>query len=83
MSELMCSVCAGEGKPGSGLPCICGGAGTQSAELEGFRDALYTAENKLHKAKFALTKIQYWLRENSTNYPISEVISEVFEELDR
>lgn len=35
MSE--CSVCAGTGKPVSGLPCICGGTGRQSDEMHGLR----------------------------------------------
>ena len=42
-----CSLCVGTGKPLSGLPCICGGAGTEDAELQGFRTALYDAHLKL------------------------------------
>lgn len=34
----MCSVCAGRGRPLSGKPCICGGVGTEQAELQGFRE---------------------------------------------
>jgi len=33
----ICDVCAGNGKPISGKPCICGGAGTLQAEMQGFR----------------------------------------------
>ena len=33
----VCSVCAGKGTPVSGGACICGGIGTQAAELQGFR----------------------------------------------
>lgn len=33
----VCSVCAGKGTPVSGGACICGGVGTQAAELQGFR----------------------------------------------
>ena len=40
----VCSVCAGTGKPISGKPCICGGAGTIYAELQGFRERVYDLE---------------------------------------
>lgn len=49
-----CSVCVGTGKPLSGLPCICGGAGTEDAELQGFRTALYDAHLKLEIMRAAL-----------------------------
>lgn len=35
-----CIVCIGTGDPDTGLPCICGGAGTASAERDGLRDEL-------------------------------------------
>jgi hypothetical protein len=38
----LCSVCVSTGKPAtSDLPCICGGAGTQAAELAGFREEFF------------------------------------------
>jgi hypothetical protein len=40
----MCNVCAGTGDPGTGKPCICGGRGTQTAELQGFRERVYELE---------------------------------------
>ena len=40
----VCSVCAGEGAPVSGRPCICGGAGTAGAEMLGLRRSLLAAE---------------------------------------
>jgi len=43
----MCDICAGNGKPISGKPCICGGAGTLLAEMQGFRKALYKAYDDL------------------------------------
>jgi len=46
---LLCGVCCGE--PISGKPCICGGAGTQEAELKGFRELTYDLEEKLHKIR--------------------------------
>lgn len=36
-----CSVCAGMGNPVSGLPCVCGGEGTVTAELHGLRALLF------------------------------------------
>ncbi len=41
-----CSVCAGSGKPVSGKPCICGGVGTEQAELQGFRARCYELEQE-------------------------------------
>lgn len=37
VSDLVCSECAGTGKPVSKQPCICDGIGTQAAELQGLR----------------------------------------------
>lgn len=48
MSEL-CGVCAGTGKPVSGLPCICGGSGAQSDELYGLRLELSRAKEEINK----------------------------------
>lgn len=41
----LCSVCAGTGKPVSGILCICGGAGTQSAEVRGLRQELFRLQD--------------------------------------
>lgn len=46
-----CNVCGGSGKPTSGLPCICGGVGTEQAELEGFRAQCYDLERSLERLK--------------------------------
>lgn len=48
MSDL-CSVCAGTGKPVSGLPCICAGVGTQNAETDGLRFALQSANKTIEQ----------------------------------
>lgn len=42
---LPCSVCVGTGNPGTGNPCICGGAGTQGAEMDGLRRVAYSAQD--------------------------------------
>ena len=42
-----CSVCAGTGKPVSGLPCICSGRGSQAAEMEGLRQQVAELEEAL------------------------------------
>ncbi len=42
--SAMCSVCAGQGKPVSGKKCICGGAGTQTAEMQGLRNYIFSLE---------------------------------------
>jgi hypothetical protein len=57
---VMCSVCAGESVPADGNTCICGGAGTQEAELDGFRMLVYELEQKM-------IKIRQW----AGSYPIS------------
>lgn len=45
MTTRECSACAGTGTPVSGRPCICGGVGTQSAELQGLRELAYQLRN--------------------------------------
>jgi len=52
---VMCSVCAGTGRPISGRPCICEGFGTQEAELQGFRGRVLVLESALKK----LDKLTY------------------------
>lgn len=47
----LCSVCAGTGKPVSGIRCICDGKGTQLAELQGFRERCYDLEEQLRTRK--------------------------------
>jgi hypothetical protein len=56
MNEPMCSVCAGTGDPGTGKPCICGGRGTQTAELQGFREYLYHLERERDRLLVLATK---------------------------
>lgn len=51
----MCSCCAGTGKPVSGLKCVCGGAGTQEAELQGFRESHYNLSREIERLKEAQT----------------------------
>lgn len=46
-----CSACAGTGKPVSGRPCICGGVGTEAAELTGLRRELSTARERADRAE--------------------------------
>lgn len=45
----MCGVCCGTGKPTSGKPCICGGAGTEQAEMHGLRVALFEAHDEIER----------------------------------
>lgn len=47
----LCGVCAGTGKPVSGLPCICGGSGTAIAEMLGLREELYDTRAALATAE--------------------------------
>lgn len=42
--EDACDVCAGEGKPISGRPCVCGGSGTHTDEVRGLRTLLHQSE---------------------------------------
>jgi hypothetical protein len=52
----ICGVCAGEGDPGTGKPCICGGVGTQTAELQGFRERVFFLEDLLSQVWDAKTE---------------------------
>ena len=47
----LCSVCAGEGKPTSGLECVCGGLGTADAEMHGLRMRVLELETLLDEAE--------------------------------
>jgi hypothetical protein len=51
MTSPMCGVCGGSGKPTSGLPCICGGAGTEAAELHGLRVECFRLEDELERLR--------------------------------
>lgn len=42
--EMDCDVCAGTGKPVSGLPCICGGTGSNIDEKAGLRRKVHEME---------------------------------------
>ena len=39
-----CDVCAGEGTPISGRPCVCGGSGLHRDEVVGLRTLLHHSE---------------------------------------
>lgn len=54
---VMCSVCAGTGKPVSGGDCICGGKGTYSAELHGLRNKVNELEVMVDRAHDALHEL--------------------------
>ena len=43
----ICNVCTG--KPINGRPCICNGAGTKEAELQGLRERVFELESLLKK----------------------------------
>lgn len=47
--EMDCDVCAGTGKPVSGLPCICGGTGSTIDEKAGLRRKVYELELQVSK----------------------------------
>lgn len=47
---IACSVCLGQPLK-SGRPCICGGVGTEQAEMHGLRVALFDAQAALGEAK--------------------------------
>jgi hypothetical protein len=50
MAYAACGVCGG--KPlASGKPCICGGGGTEQAEMHGLRSALFDAEAELSRLR--------------------------------
>lgn len=45
-----CGVCLGEPLP-SGKPCICGGIGTEQAEMHGLRSALFHADDEIDRLR--------------------------------
>lgn len=49
--SFVCGVCGGSGKPTSGLPCICGGIGTEQAETHGLRVECFRLERELASLK--------------------------------
>ena len=60
----LCSVCAGTGKPVSGIHCICDGKGTQQAELQGFRERCHDLESKLATTEYDLEVTRDEMRED-------------------
>ena len=50
-----CSVCAGQGKPISGKPCVCGGTGTIYGELQGIRRELIKADRVINAFRLMLS----------------------------
>ena len=54
----VCSVCAGNDNPVSNLPCICGGIGTQEAELQGAHEYIYS----LHQERDTLQESEAALK---------------------
>lgn len=66
----LCSVCAGTGKPISGLPCICDGIGTQTSEMHGLRVELFKTQANNKRLVDAL------------NEAAIELISSAHDELD-
>ena len=53
-----CSVCGGMGTPVSGRPCICGGRGSQDAELDGFRQLCYSQDREIEELKAFITLLR-------------------------
>lgn len=61
----MCNVCLGNGRPLSGKPCICGGIGTEQAELDGLRRRVFALEDendRLHRDRQQDTERLDWLQ---------------------
>jgi hypothetical protein len=61
-SEPMCNVCVGTGDPGTGKPCICGGRGTQAAELQGFIERVYELEADAERYRYMRLNAVYQFR---------------------
>jgi hypothetical protein len=55
-SPKLCGVCCGE-PLASGRKCICGGIGTEDAEMDGLRVALHDTERRAETAEQALAKL--------------------------
>jgi len=53
-----CGVCGGTGAPASGKPCICGGVGTEVAEMDGLRLAVYDEAERADKAEARLAAVE-------------------------
>ncbi len=54
----VCSVCVGTGRPVSGLPCICGGTGSEAAEIAGLRRELFRCNAENERFRTRLAKIE-------------------------
>ena len=62
-----CSCCVGE--PISGKPCICGGAGTKDAELQGFRELCLKLQQQMAGKDKALIYIAHHPMTFDMEYP--------------
>jgi hypothetical protein len=53
-AENLCAVCAGTGKPVSGLPCICGGTGKACDEAQHLRERVFDLGARIEKLQAVL-----------------------------
>ena len=74
----LCGVCAGTGKPVSGLPCICGGSGTAIAEMLGLREELYDTRAALATAEAEREALAKALGELRSEMPGTCVCDEAY-----
>lgn len=82
--EMDCDVCSGTGKPVSGLPCICGGTGSNIDEKVGLRRKVHEMElqNEELKKEDQDTRNQYTALKHSASERIAEVEREKSEMAD-
>lgn len=52
-----CDVCAGTGKPVSGLPCICGGTGSNIDEKAGLRRKVHEMELQVSEMEKLIKRV--------------------------
>ena len=64
---IPCNVCLGEPLPNN-KSCICNGAGTELAELQGFREALYNTEKENAAYKELLMECGATIEQLRTSY---------------
>lgn len=65
-----CGVCLGEPLP-SGKPCICGGIGTEQAEMHGLRSALFDADNEIARLRAENERLRAVAAQVLTHYSAS------------
>jgi hypothetical protein len=61
--ENTCDACCGNGKPISGLPCMCGGSGKKSDAVDVLREELFTTHKRLDAALAEIAALRECLRE--------------------